>query len=153
MLARLRSRLSARLHTWFGLRNYRAGRLARAARHFARAMSIDPTGGHAFDAHLHLGRIFLRIGELARGQDELRAARFEDGVRFERECRTEEALLDLLAKLEADSGNAPRGRAAARCRDDFSSDGERARFSSLPPIHAAEIDEIDWESLAAQLAD
>ncbi len=147
MLDRLRSRIVARVHTWFGRWHYSAGRLARAARHCARALWIDPHGGHAFDAHLYLGRVFLRIGELARGQEELRAARFENAQRFERECRTEEALLDALLRLEAEAANRPQQR------DDFSSDEERARFRTLPPIGANEIDEIDWQALAALLAD
>lgn len=129
-----------------GLRLYSRGRFGRALLCIERSLAL---GGPSFGAHLHLGKIQLRLGRFDRARQEFAAARRIDPGRFASHGLPEDVLLEMAERfyqpLWRHGGPALQSRArSAERADDFASAAERERFRGLPPIRREDIENVDW---------
>ena len=140
-----------------------AARLLEAAAHRSPA---------SFSPLLHLTRAHLRRCDLARARGALARAREVSPTRFDREAapwmRAEgfdlTTLADVPGVLRPETpvvrGRSDRETAVAERRarspltlplGDCKDLDEYTRFRSMPPVHMAELDAIDWDELAEDL--
>lgn len=154
----LARRVLAALHLARGKQLYARGRFAAAGAHVQRALTLH---GPSFDAHLCLGKIYMRLSRYDRARREFALARYLDPGRFAAQGLPEDILLEMAQRFyqplwsqkpPRDASTVGRGdargmRSTPRIVDDFSSAAERERFRVLPPIHPSDIDEIDWSTL------
>lgn len=145
-------RLSARAHLRRGVKLYRDGQFAPAVTHLQTALLL---GGPSFTAHLHLGKIFLRLGRFDRARREFDQARRLDPARFAARGLPEDVLLEMAQRFYQPLWAGPRADEDEDLEmlpgDDFSSDAERDRFRILPPIEPEDVEDVDLEDLARRL--
>ena len=148
------------------------GNLQRARRHFLRAVEDDYP---SFQAHLQLGRIYLRQDRVTRAVEELHRAREIDPHQFAREGFPGDPLLWIAERLPKDrvrqnltvQRSRPLNSAAAEAADglilgdsaealpfgDFVDRAEAERFAALPPIALEDLAGVDWDELSRSLGE
>lgn len=145
--------MAAKAHLRRGVRLYRVGRFAPAVAHIQTAVLLS---GPTFEAHLYLGKIFLRVGRFDRARREFAQARFLDPSRFAAKGLPEDVLLQMAQRFYQPLWAGLRTNEEDRAEemgpgDDFSSLAERERFRILPPIGPDDLDDMDYEELANRL--
>lgn len=171
------SRLRGALHGLLGRVCFRLGSVDRARRHFERVLELK---GDDFTAYLYLSRLAYSVGDYAGWRRELEHARRTSPERFAQQKFPFE-LFEPLATgtileetgeratwraMRVSSVGRPgegemlgeRGLSACpdgslrRYGDDFCSDRERQKFSTLPPIDPADIASADMDRLLTDLS-
>lgn len=145
--------MAAKAHLRRGVRLYRAGHFAPAVAHIQTAVILS---GPTFEAHLYLGKIYLRLGRFDRARREFAQARFLDPARFAAKGLPEDVLLQMAQRFYQPLWAGFRTSeeddlAPEQPLDDFSSAAERERFRALPPIDPDDLGDIDLEDLANRL--
>lgn len=131
-----------------------AGRRHRARMALKAALRRNP---NSFVAHFLLGRLYWRDHSVVKAKREFDLAWQIDPERFERAYQRLSALQEGVPELftypatEAGVQVSVRPQRPARYFGDFSSERERRRFESLPPISRDEMDRIDWEQLESDI--
>jgi len=171
------SRLRGALHGLLGRICFRLGSVGRARRHFERVLELR---GDNFTAYLYLSRLAYTVGDYAGWRRELEHARRTSPERFAQQKFPFELFEPLAAgtileetgeratwrAMRVSSVGRPgegemlgeRGLSACpdgslrRYGDDFCSDHEREKFSTLPPIDSADIAGADMDRLLKDLS-
>jgi hypothetical protein len=159
------SRAAAALWTARGRRALRRGDVPEAIRALERALSWRPG---AFGPLLHLTRAYLRHREVYRAHRTLALARESDPARFERQAAgwlaSEGVDVGSLARALGETGDvgdarvqrsasatAVRRESAALPYGDCRDLDEYAHFQAMPPISDGERENLDWDTLLADL--
>ncbi len=170
--------LVATCHKAVGWVDFRLGRLDRARWHFERVLQLL---GDDFSAYVHLGRVAYRLGDYAGWRRECGHAQRTAPARYARLRHTFDLVQARAAGTAADpadawpsvafrmsrvgtdgsearlsqdaAADACPGGPVRRFGDDFSSEGERARFRRLQAISSADLARVDVDELARRLTD
>ena len=162
-LRRMLTGLKARYHLWSGRRAYRMGAYSDAGAHFHKAIE---DGYESFEAHLSLGKIYLRKQDFRRAAMFFHRSRTIDPGRFLLEGFPDDFIESLQAELPPtrrheyriviSSAGEPGGRPARRPPTlqplgDFRSRDELLEHRDRPALRPGEWADVDWDAEARRL--
>ena len=159
-LRRMLTGLKARYHLWSGRRAYRMGAFSDAGAHFHKAIE---DGLQSFEAHLSLGKIYLRKQDLRRAAMFFHRARGIDPGRFLLEGFPDDFIESLQSAvpptrrheyrivISSAGENPPRPARTLQPLGDFRNRDELLEHRDRPALRPGEWEDVDWDAEARRL--